>query len=331
MVQGRAFVYQRNELEIPSYQLNADEFDSELARFDQAILETRAEINAVRNKVAANLGEGEARIFDAHLMVLEDAALIDEVIADMRETQHNIEFCYDKVARRYMAFFSSMEDDYLKERVTDIQDVSRRLLHRLIGLQNVDLAQVSVPSIIVSTDITPSDTANLDRDKLLGFITDVGGRTSHSVIMARSQQVPAVVGLHDASHLIRTGDHAPNLNLLAVTVLTSMDNQQLSEINVQANTEAQVRTLAEISLKAGAQGLVCSSLELALLRTRFGNDPILVTPGIRPAGSDTNEQKRVMTPKLAATAGSNFIVVGRPILRAEDPAAAARAITADLV
>ncbi len=126
-------------------------------------------------------------------------------------------------------------------------------------------------------------------------------------------------------------DHAPNLNLLAVTVLTSMDNQQLSEINVQANTEAQVRTLAEISLKAGAQGLVCSSLELALLRTRFGNDPILVTPGIRPAGSDTDEQKRVMTPKLAATAGSNFIVVGRPILRAEDPAAAARAITADLV
>jgi orotidine-5'-phosphate decarboxylase len=125
-------------------------------------------------------------------------------------------------------------------------------------------------------------------------------------------------------------DHAPKLNLLAVTVLTSMSGAQLRSLNIPTTAEAQVRHLAEVSLKAGAQGLVCSSLELALLRTRFGTDPLLVTPGIRPKGSESDEQKRVMTPALAAKAGSNFIVVGRPILRAEDPAAAAQAITAEL-
>ena len=206
VVHGPAFVYQRNELDIPHYQLEEAELESEFARFEQAMLETRAEISAVRNKVASNLGEGEARIFDAHLMVLEDTALIDEVMTEVRESRYNIEHCYNEVAQRYMAFFSSMEDEYLKERVTDIQDVSRRLLHNLIGLQNVDLSNVAQASIIVSTDLTPSDTANLERQKLLAFITDVGGKTSHSVIMARSLQIPAVVGLHDATHQIRSGD-----------------------------------------------------------------------------------------------------------------------------
>ncbi len=125
-------------------------------------------------------------------------------------------------------------------------------------------------------------------------------------------------------------DYAPNLNLLAVTVLTSMDEAQLRSLNVNSTPEAQVLHLADITLKAGIQGLVCSSLELAPLRARFGHDPIIVTPGIRPAGSATDEQKRIMTPAAAAAAGSSYIVVGRPILKAEDPAAAARSIQADL-
>jgi orotidine-5'-phosphate decarboxylase len=125
-------------------------------------------------------------------------------------------------------------------------------------------------------------------------------------------------------------DHAPHLNLLAVTVLTSMDETQLRSLNVNSTPEAQVMHLADITLKSGVQGLVCSSLELVPLRARFGNDPIIVTPGIRPAGSAADEQKRIMTPAAAAAAGSSYIVVGRPILQADDPAAAARAIQADL-
>jgi orotidine-5'-phosphate decarboxylase len=125
-------------------------------------------------------------------------------------------------------------------------------------------------------------------------------------------------------------EHAPELRLLAVTVLTSMNQKQLRALNVSANTEEQVLHLADLSLQAGAAGLVCSPLELAALRSRFGAAPAIVTPGIRPAGSQSNEQKRIMTPREAAAAGSSYIVVGRPILQANDPAAAARTIRAEL-
>ena len=125
-------------------------------------------------------------------------------------------------------------------------------------------------------------------------------------------------------------DHAPGLNLLAVTVLTSMNNTQLHSLNITKTTEEQVLHLANMSLKSGIQGLVCSSLELTTIRDHFGPEPIIVTPGIRPAGSAKDEQKRIMTPSAAAAAGSNFIVVGRPILNSDDPAAIARTICEEI-
>ena len=203
---GTALLYLQKELDVPSYDLKPEAIDAEIERFDQAILRTREEISGVRNKVAASLGEAEARIFDAHLMVLEDNALLDEVNSELRSTNKNVESCYNKIAQRYISFFSSMEDEYLKERVTDIQDVSRRLLQNLIGMKKSNLGELAAHSIIVSEDITPSDTADMDRSKLLGFITNAGGQTSHSVIMARSMRIPAVVGLHDATKKIESGD-----------------------------------------------------------------------------------------------------------------------------
>jgi len=203
---GTALLYLQKELDVPSYDLRPEAIDAEIERFDQAILQTREEITAVRHKVAASLGEGEARIFDAHLMVLEDGALLDEVNSELRSTNKNVESCYHQIAERYISFFSSMEDEYLKDRVTDIRDVSRRLLQNLIGTNKSNLGELAAHSIIVSEDITPSDTADMDRSKLLGFITDAGGQTSHSVIMARSMRIPAVVGLHNATKAIQSGD-----------------------------------------------------------------------------------------------------------------------------
>ena len=203
---GTALLYLQKVLDVPSYDLRPEAIDAEIERFDQAILQTREEITAVRHKVAASLGEGEARIFDAHLMVLEDGALLDEVNSELRSTNKNVESCYHQIAERYISFFSSMEDEYLKERVTDIRDVSRRLLQNLIGMNKSNLGELAAHSIIVSEDITPSDTADMDRSKLLGFITDAGGQTSHSVIMARSMRIPAVVGLHNATKAIQSGD-----------------------------------------------------------------------------------------------------------------------------
>jgi phosphoenolpyruvate-protein phosphotransferase (PTS system enzyme I) len=203
---GTALVYLQKQLDIPSFDLEESAVDQEIERLDHAILETRSEITSVRNKVAESLGEGEAAIFDAHLMVLEDNALISEVIAEVRSSKKNVEHCYNNVAQRYISFFSSMEDEYLKERVSDIRDVTRRLLHNLIGMTKVDLGHIPHDSIVISEDITPSDTADMDRNKLLGFATDVGGKTSHSVIMARSLGIPAVVGLRDATQRIKSGD-----------------------------------------------------------------------------------------------------------------------------
>lgn len=204
---GRAVVYLQKQLDVPCYEVSEAKIDAELDRFEQAILGTRAEIAKIRDTIAKSLGEGEARIFDAHLLVLEDNALLDEVSSELKSTRKNIEFCFNRVAERYIAFFRSMEDEYLRERVSDIRDVSRRLLHNLIGMQSVNLGQLAAESIIISEDISPSDAADLDRNKLLGFVTDGGGKTSHSVIMARSLRIPAVVGTHNATKRIVSGDN----------------------------------------------------------------------------------------------------------------------------
>lgn len=204
---GRAVVYLQKQLDVPCYDIPKVGLEAELERFEQAILETRAEIADIRDKIAQSLGEGEARIFDAHLLVLEDNALLEEVSSELISSGKNIEYCFNKVSERYIAFFRSMEDEYLRERVSDIGDVSRRLLHNLIGMQSVDLGQLASESIIISEDLSPSDAADLDRSKLLGFVTDGGGKTSHSVIMARSLRIPAVVGTHDATKRIESGDH----------------------------------------------------------------------------------------------------------------------------
>ena len=203
---GVALVYLQKQLEVPCYELEESAIEKEIERFERAILETRAEISAIRDKIASTLGEGEARIFDAHLLVLEDSALLEEVISELRKTRRNVEFCYNKVAERYISFFKSMEDEYLRERVADIRDVSKRLLHTLTGTQKVSLADLSGECILISEDISPSDAADMARDKLLAFATDAGGKTSHSVIMARSLGIPAVVGSHNATKHIKTGD-----------------------------------------------------------------------------------------------------------------------------
>ncbi|MFU8847475.1 MAG: phosphoenolpyruvate--protein phosphotransferase [Opitutales bacterium] len=204
---GPALVYLQKQLDVPCYELSSEgAVEEEIERFERGILETRAEITLVRDKIASTLSEGEARIFDAHLLVLEDSALLEEVISELRQTRMNVEFCYNRVAERYVSFFKSVDDEYLRERVADIRDVSRRLLHNLTGTQKVSLSDLSGDCILVSEDLSPSDAADMGRDKLLAFATDSGGKTSHSVIMARSLGIPAVVGCHDATKRIKTGD-----------------------------------------------------------------------------------------------------------------------------
>jgi phosphotransferase system enzyme I (PtsI) len=204
---GTAFVFLQKELEIPVYQVDVEHRVTEILRFEEAIAQTRAQIGKLRAEVASRLGEQEAQIFDAHLLVLEDNALIDETVNELKETGYNIDYCFHAVAKRFIEAFGKIDDEYLKERVTDIRDVTRRVLLNLLGHSSVTLGRLGGQRVIVSEDLTPSDTASFDKGSVLGLVTNAGSSTSHAVIMARSLQVPAVVGLNDVTARIDNGDH----------------------------------------------------------------------------------------------------------------------------
>lgn len=203
---GPVFVFLHKEPEIPIYGISDDERVDEITRFEQALLETRAQINKLRAEVAKKLSEDEAKIFDAHLLVLEDKALIEETIQEFKQSGLNIEHCFYEVSKRYLDAFANMDDEYLKERVADIRDVTKRVLLNLIGSHGPLVNRLPDQRVVVSEDLTPSDTASLDRSRVLAIATDSGGRTSHGVIMARSLQVPAVVALKEISLHTTLGD-----------------------------------------------------------------------------------------------------------------------------
>ncbi len=195
-----------HDLEVPDDSVSEEDFPKEVNRFEKALLDTRHQISKIRAEVAAKLGEDEARIFDAHLLVIEDKALIDETIREMEEGGINIGHAFDTVSNRYIDAFSRIDDEYLRERATDIRDVSRRVLQNLMGVASHGIPKMAEPRVLVCHDITPSETAGLDAEKVQAIVTDVGSRTSHAVIMARSILVPAVVGLRDFSKHIRGSD-----------------------------------------------------------------------------------------------------------------------------
>jgi len=203
---GTVFRFLHGDIEVPHYQISESEQTSELERFKDAVEITRDQIAEIRKAVSKNLGEKEAGIFDAHLLVLEDKALFDDIEKDIKQTGHNIEQCVYRVTQRYHDYFNQLEDEYLRERASDLKDISKRLLGNLVGVTASGTAFLGEPRILVSEDLSPSDTASLDRSKILGIATDTGGRTSHAVIMARASGVPAVVGLRGLTEKLSEGD-----------------------------------------------------------------------------------------------------------------------------
>ena len=200
-------LFSQGQIDVPSYSISEEEIESETKRLEEALLATRTEIVNIREQVSQSLGEGEALIFEAHLMVLEDNALITEIIQYINQNKKNIEHCFNEVVDRYINFFKTVEDEYLRERVSDIKDVSRRVLNNLLGNKQSNEELLDKKRIIVSEDISPSQAVGFDKDHLFGFITDSGGATSHFVIMSRSLKIPAVVGLHNATHRIKASDY----------------------------------------------------------------------------------------------------------------------------
>lgn len=178
----------------------------EIARFEDALTKTRAEILGIRKKVSSQIGNESSDIFNAHLLILEDRTLIEDVIGMVKSERVQAEYAFSKVIQRYFEVFSQINDEYLKERVADIRDVGRRLLANLCGHEKHHLDRLDEPVILLSHDLSPSDTASLDRSKVLAFVTESGGPTSHTAILGRSLEIPAIVGAAGLLHQVNNGD-----------------------------------------------------------------------------------------------------------------------------
>lgn len=208
IARGTIFLHRPDDEDPPVRRIPATEVPGEIARFETALIQTRHQILEMQQRIAESIGAKDAGIFDAHLLVVEDRTLIDEVIRVLQREKINVEHVFHEVAGRYAKTLSAIDDPYLRERAVDIHDVTRRVIHNLLGKQGASLNSVQTPHLLVSHNLTPSDTAQLNRSLVLGFATDVGSKTSHTAIMARSLNIPAIVGLHDVSDQLATGDHA---------------------------------------------------------------------------------------------------------------------------
>jgi phosphotransferase system enzyme I (PtsI) len=207
IARGTIFVYRPDDEATPQRRIEESEIPEEIARFETALIQTRAQILEMQQRIAESIGAKDAGIFDAHLLVVEDRTLIDEVLKLLTRDRYNVEHIFQTVAGRYAKTLSEIDDPYLRERALDIHDVTRRVVHNLMGKERRDLSSITTPHILIAHNLAPSDTAQLDRKLVLGFGTDIGSKTSHTAIMARSLNIPAVVGLHDACSQLTAGDH----------------------------------------------------------------------------------------------------------------------------
>ena len=203
---GKVLVLDRSATNIPRRSIEENEIQGEIDRFQRALIDTRHEILDVQRRVSDAMGAQDASIFEAHLLVLEDHTLVDEVLKNIREQHENVESAFSKAADKYVDTLASIDDDFLRERATDMRDTTDRILRRLLGnTDDPNPLQVSEPCILISHDLAPSTTALLDKSKILGFATDAGSKTSHTAILARSLRIPATVGLGDVSKRLKSG------------------------------------------------------------------------------------------------------------------------------
>ena len=205
IAEGKVMIHFQEEESVPFRDLQEGELDAEVARFEAALLATRAELITLQERLSQSEASGDAGIFDAHLLVLEDPTLIDEVLKGIRRDRHNAEFVFQGVSHRFIKSLSSIDDPYLRERAIDLEDVTRRVLRHLLGKSGQRLGGHDRSHIIVADELTPSDTAMLNRENVAGFITEKGSKTSHTAIMARSLGIPAVAGLEGICTLLENG------------------------------------------------------------------------------------------------------------------------------
>lgn len=185
---------------------NISDVDGEVEKFKAAVNQSKVELTQIRNNAEKQLGADKAAIFDAHLLVLEDPELLNPIEENIRNNKVNAPTALQEVSNNFISIFENMDNEYMKERAADIRDVSKRILAHILGVELPNPSMINESVIIVGEDLTPSDTAQLNKEFVKGFATNIGGRTSHSAIMSRSLEIPAVVGTKDITDRVKHGD-----------------------------------------------------------------------------------------------------------------------------
>ncbi len=201
---GKALVVEHSELVIERKPI--EDVEAEIAKLEEAVKISTEELTKVKEKAFNELGEHEAEIFEAHLLVLADPELIDSAKAKIRDEKVNADYALNEIKEMFVGMFEAMDNEYMRERAADIKDVTNRVLRHILGVKVVDLAGLDEEVVLIAHDLTPSDTATMNKKMVLGFLTDIGGRTSHTAIMARTLEIAAVVGLTDITSKVKDGD-----------------------------------------------------------------------------------------------------------------------------
>ncbi len=207
IVFGNALVLKEEKIILDPQKITEDQVEAEVARFYNGRAAAVEQLTAIKDRAFKSLGEEKAAIFEGHLMILEDEELEEEIIDYLRSHKVNAGVAASKIIDQQVEMLSEIDDEYLKERAGDIRDIGNRLIKNILGMKIVDLGEINEEAILVAYDLTPSETAQLNLDKVLGFITDIGGRTSHTSIMARSLELPAIVGTNNVTEVVKTGDY----------------------------------------------------------------------------------------------------------------------------
>jgi phosphotransferase system enzyme I (PtsI) len=268
IVIGTAFVRDSDRVSVPRGRVDPDRVEREVERFALALANTEHELRALKQDIARKMGDDHARIFDAHLLILSDATLTEDTNALIRKEKLNAAAAFDQVINRFIESIGGIEDEYLKERTIDVQDVRKRLLRSLLGGAPASALRPPEPAIIVAHDLSPSDTAQLDRSLVQGYVTDLGGRTSHTAIIARSQGIPAVLGLENLVEQVETGDTLivdGNTGVVIVNPHARTIAQYREEIDRFHALEEQLLLLTAYPAQTldGRQFLLCANLDAA--------------------------------------------------------------------
>ncbi|ATM94963.1 phosphoenolpyruvate-protein phosphotransferase [Yersinia frederiksenii] len=251
---GKALLLKEDEIVINRKKISADQVEQEVERFKTGRAKAAEQLEAIKTKAGISLGEEKAAIFEGHIMLLEDEELEQEIIALIKDEHATADAAAYSVIEGQAKALEELDDEYLKERAADVRDIGKRLLKNILGLTIVDLGAIQDEVILVATDLTPSETAQLNLDKVLGFITDLGGRTSHTSIMARSLELPAIVGTSDVTKQVQNGDYLilDAVNNKVYLNPTADVIEQLKAVNAQYITEkndlAKLKDLPAITL-----------------------------------------------------------------------------------